>query len=1376
VSVLLRNAANTDFDPKVDFATGSYPRSISVGDFNGDGKTDLAVANINSDTVSVLLRNAANTGFEPKVDFATGSYSTSISVGDFNGDGKLDLAVANGGGNTVSVLLRNAANTGFEPKEDFATGTAPSSVSVGDFNGDGKLDLAVANYYSYTVSVLLRNAANTGFEPKVGFAVGSNPTSVSIGDFNGDGKLDLAVANSWSDTVSVLLNSTSLSATLTITDNTPTLTAFASTVASGTEDSQIAVTFANLQTQGNEADVNGTVNAFVIKAVSTGSLKIGASAATATAWNASSNNAVDTTNQAFWTPAANANGSLNAFTVVAKDNRGLESATAIQAKAAVTPVNDAPTGVVTITGTATKNQILTAANTLADVDGLGTIAYQWLANGTAITGATASTLSLAQAQVGKTITVKAAYTDQQGTNESVTSSPTSSVTIIPTVTVTAGITPVEGASGSFIVTLDSPAPAGGLTINYNVSGTATLNTDYTVSAGANITAVTAGSFTIAAGQTTANLTINAVYDGIADPNETIKLRLSQGTGYQFSYPATFDPKVDVATGSFPMSVSVGDFNGDGKTDLAVANANSHTVSVLLRNAANTGFEPKVDFATDITPFSVSVGDFNGDGKTDLVVANFSSDTVSVLLRNAANTGFEPKVDFAVGSNPSSVSVGDFNGDGKTDLAVANSYSNTVSVLLRNAANTGFDPKVDFATGMDPRSVSVGDFNGDGKTDLVVANYSSGAVSVLLRNAANTGFDPKVDFATDSTPSSVSVGDFNGDGKTDLAVANLNNNTVLVLLRNAANTGFEPEVDVATGSYPISVSVGDFNGDGKTDLAVANRDSNTVSVLLRNAANTGFDPKVDFATGLYPKSIGVGDFNGDGKTDLAVTNTNSNTVSVLLNSTLLSATLTITDNAAPTLTAFASTVASGNEDSQVTVTFANLQTQGNEADVNGTVTAFVIKAVSTGSLKIGASAATATAWNASSNTTVDTTNQAFWTPAANANGSLNAFTVVAKDNGGVESATAIQAKVAVTPVNDTPTGLVTITGTATQNQTLTATNTLADIDGLGTIKYQWLANGTAITGATASTLTLAQAQVGKTITVQAAYTDLLGTAEKVTSSATTSVVNVNDAPVLIQPSSISYTDTAFDDTFATATGSLSASDIDGNALTYGITGGIDNGAGAVTQTSAYGVLTVTKVTGAYSFVTNDAAINALNAPASTSFTVTASDGLLSDSKTLAINMAQLGVTESIGNNTLTGTTGNDKINGLAGNDTIQGLAGNDTLIGGLGTDLLTGGIGSDTFVFKTSAESVKGLARDTIKDFTHSQVDKIDLAGIDANTLVVNDQAFTYIGATTFTGVAGQLDYVNGILAGDTNGDKVADFEIAITLVGGTSLVSADFVL
>ncbi len=104
-------------------------------------------------------------------------------------------------------------------------------------------------------------------------------------------------------------------------------------------------------------------------------------------------------------------------------------------------------------------------------------------------------------------------------------------------------------------------------------------------------------------------------------------------------------------------------------------------------------------------------------------------------------------------------------------------------------------------------------------------------------------------------------------------------------------------------------------------------------------------------------------------------------------------------------------------------------------------------------------------------------------------------------------------VATSPVftNHAPTGLVTIAGTATQNEQLTASHTLVDADGLGTISYQWYAAGTAIAGATASTLTLAEAQVGKAITVHANYTDGHGTPESVSSSATAVVVNVNDAP-------------------------------------------------------------------------------------------------------------------------------------------------------------------------------------------------------------------------------------------------------------------------
>jgi len=102
---------------------------------------------------------------------------------------------------------------------------------------------------------------------------------------------------------------------------------------------------------------------------------------------------------------------------------------------------------------------------------------------------------------------------------------------------------------------------------------------------------------------------------------------------------SFSPKTDFTTGSDPYSVSIGDFNGDGKPDLAVANLNSNTVSVLLntttQGATTPSFTAKTDFTTGINPHSVSSGDFNGDGKTDMAVANINSDTVSVLLNTTA---------------------------------------------------------------------------------------------------------------------------------------------------------------------------------------------------------------------------------------------------------------------------------------------------------------------------------------------------------------------------------------------------------------------------------------------------------------------------------------------------------------------------------------------------------------------------------------------------------------------------------------------------------------------------------------------------------------------------------------------------------------------
>src|SRR5216110_413227 len=105
----ITGAAPLSFTAKQDFATGPFPISVTVGDLNLDGKLDLAVANFGANTVSVLLNTtapgAAISSFAAKQDFATGANPLSVTVGDLNGDGKLDLAVANQGSTTVSVLL-----------------------------------------------------------------------------------------------------------------------------------------------------------------------------------------------------------------------------------------------------------------------------------------------------------------------------------------------------------------------------------------------------------------------------------------------------------------------------------------------------------------------------------------------------------------------------------------------------------------------------------------------------------------------------------------------------------------------------------------------------------------------------------------------------------------------------------------------------------------------------------------------------------------------------------------------------------------------------------------------------------------------------------------------------------------------------------------------------------------------------------------------------------------------------------------------------------------------------------------------------------------------------------------------------------------------
>lgn len=350
-------------------------------------------------------------------------------------------------------------------------------------------------------------------------------------------------------------------------------------------------------------------------------------------------------------------------------------------------------------------------------------------------------------------------------------------------------------------------------------------------------------------------------------------------------------KTNYDVGSQPDSVVVGDFNGHGKLDLAVANAGDGTVSILLGKGDGTFQSPRQYTVGPAGLMSqIAAGDFNGDGELDLVASNFVSNNVSVLLGNGNGT-FRAGGHYNVATNPSSVAVADLNGDGKLDLVVSNQNCNnghgpcgpgTVSVLLGNGDGT-FQAHQAFSTCKGPNWIAVGDFNGDGRLDLAVAcggsKDSSSKLSILLGNGDGTFLAP-VSYELEANGDSVVAADFNGDGKPDLAVVD-NVGLVSIFLGNGDGT-FRPRVDYPVGFAPWGgIGVGDFNGDGNLDLAVATTGPNLVTILTGKGDGTFLSLGAGSLTGLNPNGVAVGDFRRNGKLDLAVPVRSSNVVSILL---------------------------------------------------------------------------------------------------------------------------------------------------------------------------------------------------------------------------------------------------------------------------------------------------------------------------------------------------------------------------------------------------------------------------------------------------------------------------------------------------------------
>ncbi|HEX2568383.1 MAG TPA: VCBS repeat-containing protein, partial [Polyangia bacterium] len=369
----------------------------------------------------------------------------------------------------------------------------------------------------------------------------------------------------------------------------------------------------------------------------------------------------------------------------------------------------------------------------------------------------------------------------------------------------------------------------------------------------------------------------------------VTVLVNQGGG-DYAVMATM-PFLADQTPRAPSTMISGDLDGDGFSDLVVAARDTNEVFTLL-GRGGTRFDPPVRASTDPAaslPTALALGDVNGDGLLDLAVANEGSDNVTVLLGQTdpiGQTGGQIQwslgqgTSYPSGDGPSAVALADLDGDGRLDLIVAHANDNNFAVLYNrgDAANL-FGGAVPYATGARPSALGTGDFDGDGRTDVAVA-VADGAVNLFF-NTRDGRINYVGNLNVGLSPRALAVADLDNDGQPDLMTANEGSGDVSVLL-NRGHGSFLIEPHLPVGAVPTALAIRDLNGDSRPDLATVNADD-TVRVFL-NSGGSGFQTETAriFQVGMRPVAVVLEDFNRDSRPDLAVANADSGNLTLLLN--------------------------------------------------------------------------------------------------------------------------------------------------------------------------------------------------------------------------------------------------------------------------------------------------------------------------------------------------------------------------------------------------------------------------------------------------------------------------------------------------------------
>jgi len=791
VDILLGNGDGTFAAETTNPPIAGIPSHVATGDFNGDGKTDLAVSE-NAGTVAILLGNGDGT-FAASGSVNSGTSGPTIAVADFNGDGKLDIAVPSGSGTSelVTVLTGNGDGTFNSPFSGSPTSTSVTWIQVADFNQDGTPDVVLADSAG-SATVFLNNGSGSVSQSFLVVSGLSVPyyLEVGVGDLNWDGYPDIVAGGYYSSAQGLFL-----------TEPTETASASTSVQVNGVGRHLAEASF---PAEGNyKSSVSSSIPLWGLLPATSTTLTLTAGGVPVT--SVPPGTAVLLTAQVIAGSAPVTAGQVNFCDASAPHCTDIH-----------------------ILGSSALNS--SGAATFEFIPGAGTHSYQaqFVEDGFGLTSAS----NIATLKVGPP--PNPVYND------------------------TAAIA-LNGSQGDYSLTAT--------VIGYGGSASPTGNVSFVDTSFGNSVLATA-----------------ALGPGAA------------GNGWLISQTPP--------TGSYPVSEVTEDFNGDGIPDLAVIWSNNQyggpfSVTILFGKGDGTFTTgPTVQPAgVQLYPKMIG-GDFNGDGRADLAVLSYNGNSTSyitVLPGNGDGT-FATSITGQVynqGATGGDVILGtlaaaDFNGDGKLDLAVAGDYvsSGGVTILLGNGDGsfTAAGPNVDL--GGDFALIATGDFNGDGIPDFVTPNYfeDGGSPTILLGKGDGTfTFSKVTSFTLDYFPTSVLVADFNGDGVLDLAFSDLNG--VEIALGNGDGTFTETAASPIPVPFELySLTVGDFNHDGKVDIAgIDNYDDQIV--LLIGAGDGTFTvttttPPIS-PIWLGPFAIVAADFNEDGVPDLAMLTKNVNTASILL---------------------------------------------------------------------------------------------------------------------------------------------------------------------------------------------------------------------------------------------------------------------------------------------------------------------------------------------------------------------------------------------------------------------------------------------------------------------------------------------------------------